>query len=197
MSTELEEGARILERLLADVTGDGATRVADAISAMRRDNCSADVRLNAALDDALVPLVAGIPNPHDLTTSDAQALWVDRVRARTSTWYEFFPRSEGGLKGATKRLDAVADMGFDVVYLPPIHPIGTTARKGRNNTLTPTPDDVGSPWAIGGPEGGHTAIHPDLGDEADFAGLVDPGPRRSAWRSRSTSPSSAPPTTPG
>ncbi|MGK2929944.1 MAG: alpha-amylase family glycosyl hydrolase, partial [Acidimicrobiales bacterium] len=99
-------------------------------------------------------------------------LWVDRERARHGAWYEFFPRSEGGLKGAAERLDAVAEMGFDVVYLPPIHPIGTTARKGPNNTLTPTADDVGSPWAIGGPDGGHTTIHPGLGDEDDLARLV-------------------------
>ncbi len=173
VSTELEEGARILETLLPEVGGDGAVRVADAITAVRRRNCSDDVRLNAALDDSLVPLVAGIPSEHDLTTTEPNPLWVDRERARCSAWYEFFPRSEGGLKGSVDRLDAVAEMGFDVVYLPPIHPIGTTARKGRNNTLTPGPDDVGSPWAIGGPEGGHTAIHPDLGDDADLARLVE------------------------
>ncbi len=173
VTTELEEGARILETLLPEVDGDEAGRVADAITAIRRRNCSDDVRLNAALDDALVPLVAGIPSQHDLTQSATTSLWVDRARARTSAWYEFFPRSEGGFKGSVDRLDAVAEMGFDVVYLPPIHPIGTTARKGKNNTLTPRPDDVGSPWAIGGPAGGHTAIHPDLGDEADFARLVE------------------------
>jgi starch synthase (maltosyl-transferring) len=173
VSTELEEGARILEHLLPEVRGKGATRVADAITAMRRTNCTQDVRLNAALDDALVPLVSGIPHQGDLTASEDLALWVDRERARYSAWYEFFPRSEGGFKGAAERLDAVAAMGFDVVYLPPIHPIGTTARKGKNNTLDPGPDDVGSPWAIGSPEGGHTAIHPDLGDEADFLRLVE------------------------
>jgi starch synthase (maltosyl-transferring) len=173
VTTELEEGARVLESLLPHVARDASDRVADAITAMRRTNCTQDVRLNAALDDALVPLVGGIAVASDLTRSAPADLWVDRERARHGAWYEFFPRSEGGLKGAAERLDAVAEMGFDVVYLPPIHPIGTTARKGRGNTLTAGPDDVGSPWAIGGPEGGHTSIHPELGDEADFARLVD------------------------
>ncbi len=173
VTTELEEGARILERFLPECSDRGRERVQDTIDTIRRDTCTMDVRLNAALDDALVPLVAGIPNPHDLTASAPIPLWVDRERARHSAWYEFFPRSEGGFKGSLDRLDAVAEMGFDVVYFPPIHPIGTTARKGRNNTLDPGPDDVGSPWAIGGPEGGHTAIHPDLGTEDDFLAVVD------------------------
>ncbi len=112
-------------------------------------------------------------------------LWVDRERALFGSWYEFFPRSEGAVTdpttGVTKsgtfrtameRLPAVAAMGFDVVYLPPIHPIGTTNRKGPNNTLTPGPDDPGSPWAIGGEEGGHDAIHPDLGTIEDFDAFV-------------------------
>ena len=92
---------------------------------------------------------------------------VDVVRARFSSWYEFFPRStlapatgHGTLAGALDRLDYVASMGFDVLYLPPVHPIGLTQRKGRNNTTTPTADDVGSPWAIGAADGGHTAVAP-------------------------------------
>ena len=173
VTTELEEGARILERFVPECTGKGRSRVEDAVAAIRDDAATMDVRLNAALDDALVPLVAGIPHEGDLTTSDTIPLWVDRERARHSAWYEFFPRSEGGFKGSLDRLDAVAEMGFDVVYFPPIHPIGTTARKGPNNTLTPGPDDPGSPWAIGGPDGGHTAIHPDLGSEEEFAAVVD------------------------
>ena len=173
VTTELEEGARILERFLPSCTGKGRNRVEETVETIRRQSCTMDVRLNAALDDALVPLVAGIPHEADLTASEARSLWVDRERARHSAWYEFFPRSEGGFKGSLDRLEAVADMGFDVVYFPPIHPIGTTARKGPNNTLDPGPDDVGSPWAIGGPEGGHTSIHPDLGTEDDFLAVVD------------------------
>src|SRR3546814_19860679 len=87
----------------------------------------------------------------------------DRRRAAVGAWYELFPRSFGGFDGASQHLDYVADLGFDVVYLPPIHPIGRTNRKGPGNTLDAGPDDPGSPWAIGAAEGGHTAVHPELG----------------------------------
>ena len=97
---------------------------------------------------------------------------VDRPLARTGAWYEMFPRSEGGLRAAEKRLPEIAAMGFDVLYLPPIHPIGRINRKGSGNTLMAGPDDVGSPWAIGSDEGGHTAVHPDLGTIDDFDHFV-------------------------
>ncbi len=111
-------------------------------------------------------------------------LLVERERAGVGAWYEFFPRSEGArrlkdgtiksgtFRTATRRLPAVAAMGFDVLYLPPIHPIGRLNRKGRNNTLDPRPGDPGSPWAIGSAEGGHDAVHPDLGTLADFRAFV-------------------------
>ena len=112
-------------------------------------------------------------------------MYADRQRALFGTWYEFFPRSEGAtddpetgkvtsgtFRTALKRLDYVADLGFDVIYLPPIHPIGEVNRKGPNNTLTPGPDDTGSPWAIGSKDGGHDAIHPDLGTFEDFDAFV-------------------------
>jgi starch synthase (maltosyl-transferring) len=104
---------------------------------------------------------------------------VDPPKARYSTWYEFFPRSSGPatrhgtFRDCEARLPYLAEMGFDVLYFPPIHPIGTTFRKGRNNTLTPDPQDVGSPWAIGAPEGGHKSIHPELGTVDDFRSLVE------------------------
>src|SRR6185295_11746460 len=104
---------------------------------------------------------------------------VDPPLARFSAWYEMFPRSaaaepgrHGTFDDVVKRLPYVAGMGFDVLYLPPIHPIGRVRRKGRNNAVTATPDDVGSPWAIGAAEGGHTAIHPALGTLDDFRRLV-------------------------
>ncbi|WP_082477808.1 alpha-1,4-glucan--maltose-1-phosphate maltosyltransferase [Microbacterium sp. Leaf320] len=118
------------------------------------------------------------------STSAAHTLLVERTTAGVGAWYEFFPRSEGArrlkdgtiksgtFRTATKRLPAVAAMGFDVIYLVPIHPIGITNRKGRNNTLTTEPEDPGSPYAIGAAEGGHDAIHPDLGKPADFRAFV-------------------------
>jgi len=104
---------------------------------------------------------------------------VERARARFGAWYEMFPRSEGPdptrsatFDEAAARLPYIASMGFDVLYLPPIHPIGTSFRKGRNNTLTANPGDPGSPWAIGGAGGGHTAIQPGLGTFDDFDRFV-------------------------
>jgi starch synthase (maltosyl-transferring) len=104
---------------------------------------------------------------------------VDRQRARFGAWYELFPRSassspgqHGTFKDVEARLPYIASMGFDVLYLPPIHPIGRSFRKGRNNSTDPTPDDPGSPWAIGSAEGGHKAIHPQLGTLEDFRHLV-------------------------
>src|SRR5262249_47293041 len=96
---------------------------------------------------------------------------VDRELARFGAWHELFPRSWGGFRGVERTLPELAALGFDVVYLPPIDPIGTTNRKGRNNSLTPAPNDPGSPWAIGSNEGGHTAIHPELGTMEAFERL--------------------------
>jgi starch synthase (maltosyl-transferring) len=114
------------------------------------------------------------------TVAGPYRLVVDRELATFSAWYEMFPRSEGAqppqsgtLQTASRRLPAIAAMGFDVVYLPPIHPIGHTFRKGANNTLQTSPDDVGSPWAIGDESGGHTAVHPGLGGLDDFDAFVD------------------------
>ncbi len=97
---------------------------------------------------------------------------VDRALARFGSWYELFPRSWGGFKGVAEVLPRLSELGFDVVYLPPVSPIGTTNRKGRNNTLTPATGDPGSPWAIGSAAGGHDAINPELGTWADFAAMV-------------------------
>jgi starch synthase (maltosyl-transferring) len=113
------------------------------------------------------------------TTSPTYGVHVERVRARFSTWYELFPRSASGRRGkhgtfadVVNRLDYLSDLGVDVLYLPPIHPIGTTARKGRNGATKAKRSDVGSPWAIGSGDGGHTAIHPQLGTMSDFHELI-------------------------
>lgn len=132
----------------------------------------------AARDPRLRELMATYADRRDETRLEpARSIWVDRGRAGQGAWYEVFPRSwgppgsHGTLADLATRLDYVRDMGFDVVYLTPIHPIGTAFRKGRNNTLNAAADDVGSPWAIGSSDGGHTAIHPQLGTLADFERL--------------------------
>lgn len=132
-----------------------------------------------ALDESLALLMARYPDTTWATTYDRElSVVVDRSKARFSTWYELFPRScapvpgqHGTLQDCITRLPELAAMGFDVLYLPPIHPIGTTHRKGRNNAPVATPDDPGSPWAIGAAAGGHTAIHPQLGTLEDLQHL--------------------------
>lgn len=141
--------------------------------------------LDVALGHGLAKAMAAY-GPRELVSPTADfPLWVDRKRALYASWYEFFPRSEGArydadtntwtsgtFETAAKRLEAIAAMGFDVVYLPPIHPIGDAFKKGKNNTLDAHPDDPGSPWAIGNADGGHDAIHPALGDFASFDRFV-------------------------
>jgi starch synthase (maltosyl-transferring) len=125
----------------------------------------------------LPDVTAGLDSTTEVRVSKASlarplAVTVEPVVAAFGAWYELFPRSFGGFDGVRAVLPEIADLGFDVVYLPPIHPIGTTNRKGRNNALVATADDPGSPWAIGGAEGGHKAVHPDLGTLDDFDRLV-------------------------
>ena len=124
------------------------------------------------LDDALDPALAPKQGREGETSVLPLEVIVDRERARFGSWYELFPRSWGGFRGVEEQLPRLAELGFDVVYLPPIHPIGRTHRKGRNNSLEAGVGDPGSPWAIGGPEGGHTAVDPELGTLADFDRLV-------------------------
>jgi starch synthase (maltosyl-transferring) len=173
LATEIEEGALLIERLAKRAPKDARPTLAAAVTGLRDTTRTRDERLNAGLDDHVAALLAGVVDDIDLTRSPKQPLWVDRERAGYGAWYELFPRSEGGFAGAAKRLPAIASMGFDVVYLPPVHPIGTTARKGRNNTLVAGPDDVGSPWAIGNVDGGHTELHAELGDIGAFDDFVD------------------------
>ncbi|MGW2020024.1 alpha-1,4-glucan--maltose-1-phosphate maltosyltransferase [Streptomyces sp. NPDC001927] len=181
----LAEGAELHERAAKGVPkkGGGREAVLAAADALRDGARPAAARLAAAL----APQVTGALDRHPLrelvSSSPALPLRVERERALYGSWYEFFPRSEGVKKvrgrtvagtfrTAAERLPAIAAMGFDVVYLPPIHPIGTTHRKGPNNALAASPSDVGVPWAIGSPEGGHDAVHPDLGTIEDFDAFV-------------------------
>ncbi|MFK0113101.1 maltotransferase domain-containing protein [Streptomyces sp. NPDC091217] len=177
----LEEGARLYERAAAAIPKRGKREVLlAAVEALRDEDRPAPWRLAAALTPAVDRVLARYPLRELVTASEPLPLLVERERALYGSWYEFFPRSEGTperphgtFRTAARRLKPIADMGFDVVYLPPIHPIGTTFRKGRNNTLSPGPDDVGVPWAIGSPEGGHDAVHPDLGTVEDFQWFVE------------------------
>ena len=162
---ELEEGARLIERELDRLPAALAVEARDAVIALRAGSV-------AGTSGDLAAALSALPHRTQTTTSGPWNLWVDRERAEVGAWYELFPRSYGGLQGASKRLAAVAELGFDVVYLPPIHPIGTTARKGRNNTLDAGPDDPGSPWAIGAATGGHDAVDPALGTIDDFDDFV-------------------------
>ncbi|MFD5969131.1 alpha-1,4-glucan--maltose-1-phosphate maltosyltransferase [Streptomyces sp. NPDC060311] len=176
----LEEGARLYERAAAEVPGRADRRaLLAAVDALRDEDRPAASRLAAALTPEVDAVLARHPLRDLVTSSEPLPLLVERERALYGAWYEFFPRSEGTpdtphgtFRSAARRLPAIAAMGFDVVYLPPIHPIGTTHRKGRNNTLSATRDDVGVPWAIGSPEGGHDSIHPALGTLDDFDHFV-------------------------
>ena len=170
---ELEEGARLLEVRAESADRADGTLLENAIEGLRDAKLDPHGRLSAALDGEVAELMDGPLRESDVTTSAPYPLWIDRERALFSTWYELFPRSDGGFSGVLRRLPQIAEMGFDILYLPPIHPIGSTFRKGRNNTLDPLPDDPGSPWAIGSEEGGHKSIHPELGSLTDFELLVE------------------------
>ena len=185
LANDLEDGARLLTRALRTVPPEAAGRLTAAIEALRDERRDLFHRVGPALSDELGRLLAEHPVRELLTRSPRYTVWVDRQRALFSSWYELFPRSEGAetdqfgrplrhgtFKDAARRLPQLAEQGFDIVYLPPIHPIGRINRKGRNNTLMPEPEDVGSPWAIGSEEGGHDAIHPQLGTVEDFDDFV-------------------------
>jgi starch synthase (maltosyl-transferring) len=161
---ELSEGAVLLHRIAERDGGADAERL-HAIAGR--------LTVDAALDPELLAVAERHPDRLSSAVLDRpQTLQVDRVRARIGAWYELCPRSWGGLEGVRRRVGELAELGFDVLYLPPIHPIGTTNRKGANNALVAGPGDPGSPWAIGSPAGGHTAIHPELGTIEDFDALV-------------------------
>jgi starch synthase (maltosyl-transferring) len=183
----LEEGARVLERAVNEVRRpvEDARVLADAVTALRDTDRPAEARLQAGIAPEVVEVLTRNPLRDFVTPSDEHTWWVERKLALCGAWYEMFPRSEGAtqdpetglwtsgtLRTAADRLPAIARMGFDVVYLTPVHPIGRTNRKGPNNSLTAGPHDPGSPYAIGSAEGGHDAIHPDLGDFDDFDAFV-------------------------
>ncbi|MFR9725427.1 alpha-1,4-glucan--maltose-1-phosphate maltosyltransferase [Streptomyces sp. MS19] len=181
----LREGAELHRRAAAGVPRSaGKEAVLAAARALLDPALGPEERLATALAPDVVTALDGSPLRELVTSSRPMPLTVERERALYGSWYEMFPRSEGArvrrgrppvsgtLRTAAERLPAVAAMGFDVVYLPPVHPIGTSFRKGPGGALTARTDDVGSPWAIGSADGGHDAVHPDLGTLDDFDHFV-------------------------
>lgn len=179
----LAEGALLVERFAKEAAKSVATKLKTIAKLLTNTKLEPQQRLSDALAAGLSDLMRANPLRELESCSPQYLINCERKRAGSGKWYEFFPRSEGAqlkggkwvsgtFKSATKSLDRVSEMGFDVLYLPPIHPIGVQHRKGRNNTLEASPEDPGSPWAIGGSDGGHDAIHPDLGTEADFKKFV-------------------------
>jgi starch synthase (maltosyl-transferring) len=179
IAVDLLNGAQLVEEAAARAGRDDADALRRWAVQIRNAAKPEDAQ-SAALDPALAALMAQYPDPALETRHEPELrVTVDREKARYSAWYELFPRStasepgrHGTFKDVEARLDYVAGLGFDVLYLPPIHPIGRSFRKGKNNAETAEQGDVGSPWAIGAKEGGHTAIHPDLGTLQDFQHLL-------------------------
>jgi len=185
MANDLETGALLLERIGRRPRQRYATTIRAAVAALRDESLRLTERIGPALSGELWPVLVADPIRELITRSPAVQVWVDRRLAEFGSWYEFFPRSigaqidadgrplrHGTFADATTMLPRVARMGFDIVYLPPIHPIGELNRKGRNNSVICEPDDVGSPWAIGSAAGGHDAVHPQLGTIEDFDDFV-------------------------
>ena len=172
VSVDLLIGAAYVEDAALRASSDDAERLR-LWASMIRDEGETDARAAAALGADLAAMMQRHPDRRFASRYERELrVIVDPVKARFSAWYELFPRSCGSLRGVEAWLPYVESMGFDVLYLPPIHPIGRTYRKGRNNSLTPQPGDPGSPWAIGSEEGGHKSIDPELGTLDDFRHLV-------------------------
>ncbi|MGH6796818.1 MAG: maltotransferase domain-containing protein, partial [Roseiarcus sp.] len=178
VAPDLIEGRRLVSDAAARATGDARRILAATLAAAGEDAPIAD-RVNGLLAADVGAAMAEWGARHNVTVAKELEVVVDRPAARFGSWYEMFPRSQGSRPGRSatfrdciERLDDIRAMGFDVIYLVPIHPIGHTNRKGRNNALTAAPDDPGSPYAIGSEAGGHDAIDPELGTLEDFRALV-------------------------
>jgi starch synthase (maltosyl-transferring) len=177
VAVEMKIGAELIAEAAERIPKNGVAKLRHVAEQVRGDVAKA---IELVLDDQLANLMTLYADRSNATQYPRQLeVIVDPVQARFSTWYELFPRSAGdnGSHGTFRDVEAwlphIASLGFDVLYFPPIHPIGISYRKGRNNSLSPTPHDVGSPWAIGGKEGGHKEIHPELGTIKDFERLLE------------------------
>jgi starch synthase (maltosyl-transferring) len=172
LSSEVIEGAELLRAARPDAALIDGQRIDAALKVVDDDDADLEAKLDAVLHPRLLDAVERNPERRDFVTGNPLSVEVERERARFGAWYELFPRSWGGFDGVRAQLPRLAELGFDVIYLPPIHPIGAKNRKGANNALSAGPDDPGSPWAIGSQLGGHEAIDPSLGDVASFEALV-------------------------
>ncbi|MFC2044427.1 alpha-1,4-glucan--maltose-1-phosphate maltosyltransferase [Chloroflexota bacterium] len=174
------EGAQLIEEASLQATKRAARTMHDIVASLRSNQVSASAKAKLALADRVTAVMTRYSNRRSMVTYPRElTVVVDREKARFSSWYEMFPRSciskrgrHGTFKDCEMRLSYISQMGFDVLYFPPIHPIGNTSRKGKNNTPTSKPSDPGTPWAIGSEEGGHKAVHPELGTLEDFRRLV-------------------------
>lgn len=181
VTVELVAGARFLEEAARRAVGDGAAQLSAWAEVLAdRGQAPLESRLELALSSRLAELMARFPDRRLATTYDKELrVVVDPELAEFGAWYELFPRSlgkdgrHGTFKDIEEHLPRIADMGFDVLYLPPIHPIGRSFRKGKNNNPICQPGEPGSPWGIGAAEGGHKSIHPELGTLEDFRRLVN------------------------
>ena len=172
LDSELAEGTALLSDALTRAKGAERETISRAFDLLADDSADSQARREVAHDDVLLEACARWPDRSGGARSAMVEVDVERERARFGAWYELFPRSWGGFEGVREHLDELEALGFDVLYLPPIHPIGVSRRKGRNDSPEAGPSDPGSPWAIGAVEGGHTAVHPDLGTLEDFERLV-------------------------
>jgi starch synthase (maltosyl-transferring) len=181
VSVDVVSGGLLLAAAARRAMGRDASTLANAAARVQDTSVNVTDRIRLAMDEEVDALASRYPDLAHATRYEPELeVAVDPVRAAFSAWYELFPRSaadepgrHGTFADVERRLDYVEELGFDVLYLPPIHPIGLLKRKGPNNRETADADDVGSPWAIGSAEGGHTAVHPDLGTLDDFRRLVD------------------------
>ena len=172
LSGEISEGLVLLESALARATGEAKESIQFARDVLADPGAPMQQKFDVALGPELFASMEEASEREGVTSLDKPLpLEVDRVKARFGAWYELFPRSWGGLKAVEGRVPEIAELGFDVLYLLPFHPIGVKNRKGRNNTLVAGPDDPGSPYAIGGKEGGHFDVHPELGTQQDVRDL--------------------------
>ncbi|MBC2604153.1 alpha-1,4-glucan--maltose-1-phosphate maltosyltransferase [Puniceicoccus vermicola] len=179
LNVEIEIGIDLIEDLQNRANSSSRDALRQMASLLREPGVPMGEKIHLLLGDELTDLARDFPDRRHETVLPSREIWVERKRAAFSSWYEFFPRSwaktpgqHGTFDEAQPMLENVASLGFNVVYLPPIHPIGHTHRKGKNNSLEATPTDVGSPWAIGSKKGGHKDIHPALGSLKSFRDFI-------------------------